>query len=248
MSRSLAITFVTMGLCAGFIAGWFVAHRHIQNTIPIVPASSADGGESTLDCDHATDNRWQTVRLSSYMPVKMLYYVAWQFCSGNIDGQRVRVMDSNFSTIFFEYGDDEILRVENLDLLGDHIPELLVMTGSAGTDDRTTWHIISEVNGKLYGWEPANYNAAAKKLLGPDEDFCCKDWNFHLQGSHIFLARGIYHKGDGNCCPSRGGVVVRLAPTRGAFKLKNTQRVGKSEYEHWRSAPFCIHCALASTP
>ena len=248
MTRNLAIALVAIGVCAGFVAGWFIARRHLSNTVVTVPAKSPDVRESTLDCDHAPDNDWQTVRSYWYLPAKTLYEVEWQFCSEDFASRRVRVTNANFSTTFFQYRDDQILRVENLDLLGDHIPELLVMTGSAGTDDRITWHVISESNGTLYEWKPPNYDAAAEKLLGPDEDFCCKSWNFHLQGSDILVARGIYHKGDGNCCPSRGGVIVRLEPARGALKLANAQRISKPEYDHWKSQPFCLRCALASMP
>jgi hypothetical protein len=248
MSRNLAIALVVIGVCAGFVAGWFIARRHLSNTVVTVPAKSADVQESVIDCDHAPDNDWQTVRSYWYLPAKTLYEVEWQFCSEDFASRRVRVTNANFSTTFFQYRDDQILRVENLDLLGDHIPELLVITGSAGTDDRITWHVISEANGTLYEWKPPNYDAAAEKLLGPDEDFCCKSWNFHLQGSDILVARGIYHKGDGNCCPSRGGVIVRLEPARGALKLANAQRISKPEYDHWKSQPFCLRCALASMP
>jgi len=247
MNRKLAIALITIVAFAGFFAGLLVEHGHIRNTVVPVPANPADAQGPGLECDHAPDGDWRTARLDWYMPRRTLYNVEWQICS--VEDQRVRVTDSNFSTTFFSYSDDQIYRVEELALLGDdQMPELLVVTGGAGTDDRITWHIIDEANdGTLREWKTPDYDAAAERLLGPGEDFCCKSWDFHLQGNDIVLARGIYDKGvDPNCCPSRGGVLVRLEPVRGALELANTQRIGKSEYDHWRSQPFCLHCALVS--
>ena len=244
MSRNLAIVLVLFGICVGFGAGWFAArgHRHT-----VLNASQAAGSSQfTVDCDQAPDSRWNTVRSSSYIPAKTLYGVEWQFCSDDVQGHRVRVTDDNLKTVFFQYRDDQILRVETLDLLGLHDSELLVMTGSAGTDDRESWHIIGQSNGKLIEWKMPNYDAPAVKLLRPDEDFCCKEWNFHLKGSDIFLARGIYHKGEGNCCPSRGGVLARLKPSQGAFALADIERISKSQYDYWKFQPFCLKCALTS--
>ena len=153
-------------------------------------------------------------------------------------------MDSAFKKVFFAYHDDSIVRVEELDLLGDRVPQLLIITESAGTNDRTEWHILSEINGKLMEWKWPEYDGPAAKLLRSDESFCCKDWNLHLKGADVFLARGIYHQGDGNCCPSRGGALVRLRPVLGAFKIASIQRVSKPDYKHWRSQPFCMGCVL----
>jgi hypothetical protein len=154
-------------------------------------------------------------------------------------------VDANFQEVFYEYEDDQIIRVENVELLGDHVPQLLIMTGSSGTDDRIDWHVLSEVNGQLHEWTPPDYNVQVKKLLRADEDFCCKEWNFHLRGHDIVLAEGIYHEGkDGNCCPSRGGVLVWLKPVNNGFTLASVQRISRPEYYHWRSQPFCARCTL----
>jgi len=99
--------------------------------------------------------------------------VRCQYCAGDIEGRRVRITDSRFSKVFNEYEDDQILRAEEVELLGKHVPQLLIMTGSAGTDDRVSWHVLSEVSGQLREWTTPDYNAPAEKLLRADEDFCC---------------------------------------------------------------------------
>ncbi len=131
-----------------------------------------------------------------------------------------------------------------LDLVDNHVAQLLVLTMSAGTGDDIDWHVIGESNGALKEWKPPDYDGPAKNLLNADEDFCCKDWNFHLQGNEIVLARGIYQKGEGNCCPSRGGVLVRLQPADDGFKLVSVVRIDKPEYEVWRDSYFCLSCKL----
>lgn len=75
-----------------------------------------------------------------------------QHCADDIEGRRVRVLDANFLNVIHEYEDDEILLVEKVELLGDHVPQLLVVTGSSGTDDRSDWHVLSEVNDQLHEW------------------------------------------------------------------------------------------------
>ncbi|GEM_PF-4327130 len=173
--------------------------------------------------------------------------VLWEFCADGIGGQRVRVTDDTLKKSLVEYRDDEILRVEKIDLLGNQAYELLVLTGSAGTADTITWHLLSEVDGELREWKYPDYDVPANKLLRADEDFCCKDWGFHLRANSILLSRGTYRKGEANCCPSRGGVLVELSPVRNALKLTKIQRVSKAEYYRLRTLPFCWHCVL-STP
>lgn len=246
MSRSLAIGLMILTVCAGFVAGWFVAPRRSHNAVIASAQNSDSSSHSTLDCEDAPDTRWQTVRSFWYVPTRTMYTVDWQMCADDAGERRVRVTDGN--SVLFHYKDDEIVRVETLDLLGRHDYELLVMTASAGTDDRVSWHVIGEANGKLHEWTTPNYDAPAEELLRTDEDFCCKSWNFHLQGNNIVLTRGIYQKGEGNCCPSRGGAVVLLKPIQDAFELAKIQRISRPEYYRWRSRAFCLRCTLASVP
>jgi hypothetical protein len=245
MNRNLWMAIVVFSLGVGIAVGWFLERRHTQSE-PMKPATSSDNNRgSTAACEQAPETEWYTVRNFFFAPRKTLYNADWQVCRGEPSAQRVRITDANFETVFFQFEDDEIERVETLDFLGDHVPQLLVLTVSAGTGDQIALHVISESNGALEEWKLPDYDVSAEKLLRPDEDFCCKDWNLHVQGSEIVLARGIYHKGvDGNCCPSRGGVLVRLMPAHNAFKVVNTVRISKPEYYRWREQPFCLQCTL----
>jgi hypothetical protein len=233
MSRNLPI--VLFGIFAGFVAGWFVAHRRIQRAFITAPAPSADSGEAVLDCDHARDDQWRSIWNTFYMPMKKAYLVEWQVCLGEIEGHRVRVIDGN--VVSFQYRDDAVDRIEIADLLGDHKPQLFILTSSQGTADATTWHFLDESNGKLREWKEPNYDEPAKKLLRPDEHFCCKSWGLGLRGREVSIARPIYRKGDANCCPSRGGVIVHLKPGPGAFNLTSINRLSKSQYDGWLARP-----------
>lgn len=250
MSPRRWIAVLIFTACGAFVSGWYAEYMRVGNASLGIQRNPVNNGQSpgaTLDCKANTlaDN-WQTVQTFDYQPLKTLYTAAWEFCPGNIQGQRVRVMDANFLNVFYKYEDDEIVRVEQIELVGNRVPQLLIVTGSSGTNDRINWHVLSEVNGQLQEWKWPNYDAPASELLGPDEDFCCKEWNFHLRGHDIVLVRGIYHKGeDGNCCPSRGGVIVRLKPIENGFKLDGVQRVSRPEYDRWKSQPFCSQCTLA---
>ena len=97
--------------------------------------------------------------------------------------------------------------------------------------------------GRLQERKPPNYDLLAEKRLRADEDFCCKGWNFHLQGSGISLARGIYHKGEGNCCPSRRGVLVKLEPSQKGLTVAAVERISPSEYDRWNHC----HCVWAAS-
>jgi hypothetical protein len=205
---------------------------------------SAERPTRSLNCEHAPQRNWRTVRTFDYEPMKTLYIVNWEICTGSPTEERVRITDADFKKVFFQFEDDEVVRVEKLDLLDNLSPQLFVLTMSAGTGDDIGWHIISESHGLLEEWKPPDYDGAAEKLLHSDEDFCCKDWNIHLQGNQVVLARGIYQKGEGNCCPSRGGVLVRLQPVDNGFKLVSVVRIGRPEYYRWRDTYFCLSCKL----
>jgi len=249
MNLRLWIAIVIFAACAAFAIGWHIEYRRTRST-PAGgsghPIGNAQSTQADFECDVDVPNdHWHTVQTFSYQPVKTLYSVVWQLCPGDIDGRRVRVMDANYQEVFYEFGDSQIFRVEQIELLNGQVPQLLIVTGSSGTNDKVDWHVLSEVNGQLHEWTWPDYDAPAEKLLRADENFCCKAWNFHLRGHDIFLAEGIYHKDqDGNCCPSRGGVLVRLKPIRNGFKLDTVQRISWREYYRWRSEPFCSKCTL----
>ena len=98
-------------------------------------------------------------------PVKTSYMVEFQVCLADIDGRRVRVEDAGFEKVFYQYEDDQIFRVENVDLLGNHVPQLLVVTGSSGTNDRVTLHVIGEVNGQLREWTWPAYDTSSGEAI-----------------------------------------------------------------------------------
>jgi hypothetical protein len=243
MNRYLRAAGVGLCLALGFASGWLIEHRNSErkNT---KAASSSNSRAPHVDCNHASESDWYTVRGFFYEPSKTLYNADWQYCPGEPAEQRVRITDANFQKVFFHYEDDQVLRLEMLDLLGNHVPQVLVLTMAGGTGDYIGWHVISESNSALEEWKLPDYDRPAEKLLGPDEDFGFKDWNFHMQGNEILLARGVYKKGEGNCCPSRGGVLVRLRPTQNAFKLVGAVRINKPQYYRWRDQPFCLNCRL----
>jgi hypothetical protein len=249
MNRQLWIAILIFTACTAFAIGWHIEYRRTRSTLAGGSGRPIDDSQPTqaaFECDaDVPDDHWHTVQTLGYQPVRTLYTVVWELCPADLERRRVRVMDANFQKVFYEYEDDEILRVEKVELLGDHVPQLLIVTGSSGTDDRTDWHVLSEVNGQLYEWTWPDYNAPAEKLLRADEGFCCKEWNLHLRGHDIVLTEGIYRKDeDGNCCPSRGGVLVRLKPIQEKFKLVSVQRITRPEYYRWRSQPFCSQCTL----
>jgi hypothetical protein len=250
MNRQRWIAILIFTACTAFAIGWHIEYRRARSTPAAGAGLPIDNSQSTQAasvCDaDVPDNHWYAVQTLGYQPARTLYTVVWELCPADIERRRVRVMDANFNKVFYEYEDDAILRIEKVELLGDHVPQLLIVTGFSGTNDQIDWHILSEVNGQLYEWTWPDYNGPAEKLLRADEDFCCKEWNFHLRGQDIVLAEGIYHKDeDGNCCPSRGGVLVRLRPIQEKLKLVSVQRISRPEYYRWRSQPFCSQCTLA---
>jgi hypothetical protein len=244
MNRKTMMAAVGVSLAVGVTAGWAVGDR-LSGQMPVQAAiATAEGRAHLFGCEHAPQKDWHMVRVFDYEPAKSDYTVIWEICTGDPTEERVRITDADFKKTFFQFDNDEVVRVERLDLLDNHVPQLLVLTMSAGTGDDIDWHVLGESNGALKEWKPPDYEGPAERLLRADEDFCCKDWNFHLQGNEIVLARGIYQKGEGNCCPSRGGVLVRLQPADDGFKLASVVRISKSEYELLRGSYFCLSCKL----
>jgi hypothetical protein len=155
----------------------------------------------------------------------------------------VRQRSFQLLTKDFEVGFLTHLRV-HLDGLRSYLLEVgCNKTGRVGVGEFCVlfgidWCVFGSVNGTLRCWEKPDIDSAAKKLLKPDEDEGFKGWNFHLRGNRIYLARGIYHKDvDGNCCPSRGGIVAELLPKDGRLELTKIQRVSAPEYQRWLWMP-----------
>jgi hypothetical protein len=242
MKLSTAALLIIAGVIAGIAVGRLVERKHYQSAADV---SAKKFSSPSGDCSHAPDDQWYDAKIFDYQPSKVFYTVESQVCPSDIQvGHRVRVTDAGLKTVFFTYDDDAVLRVESALLLGTNVPQLLVVTASSGTNDREDWHIISEKNGQLFEWTWPNYDAPAQKLLRPGEDFCCKEWDFHLRGRNVYLARGVYSSGEGNCCPGRGGVLVHLKPLEGSFSIASVERISKDAYYHWRDQPFCTTCTL----
>ena len=193
------------GLClvVGFAAGCPLEQKHSEQMSARTGISSSERRATDLDCDHpleaigtpsasliTSQSRRSTLQIGRSVKESPQ-------SSGSVSQMQISKKCSSNSKM------TSCLRVEKLDLLDNHAPQLLVLTASAGTGDDIDWHVISESNGALVEWKPQDYEGPAEKLLRSDEDFCCKDWNFHIQGNEIVLARGIYRKGEANCCPSR---------------------------------------------
>src|SRR5579863_1730220 len=149
MNRIVPITAVGFCLLASFASGWLLERGDSQQKAAKAAVSSSQRKAPELDCEHAPQSDWHTVRALFYEPANTHYNVSWEICEGDPAEQRVRVTDADFKRVFFQFEDDEVGRVEKLDLLGDHIPQLLVLTLSAGTGDDIQWHVICESRGML---------------------------------------------------------------------------------------------------
>ena len=240
MKRVKIVTVIA--LSAIVVSVGHVSRRQSRNNAAL---SRAHSNEAPTDCKQI-DN-WHYLRISTYAPVKTTYMVISEVCPSSDDTLRVRITDPSFETVLFEYVDDSIVRTEQLDLLGDRAPQLLVVTASAGTGDEVEWHLLSESDGKLREWKWPELDSLGVNLLRKDEDFCCKEWRFHLRHSDVFLVRGIYRTGEGNGCPSRGGVLAKMRLTKGEIKVASVVRISKPEFEKWTWKPFCSGCPLVST-
>ena len=248
MKRSLWIASFILTACVAFAIGWRIERVRTKNreNVSSPPPVGKTQSEEIAGCnDDAPEDRWRAVRTFEFSPIKTSYMVDWQSCSSDLMGARVRVLDIDVKKVLFEYKDDVIVRTEMVELLEKRELQLLIVTESAGTNDRFDWHVLSEVDDHLKEWSWPDYDAPAEKLLRADEGFCCKEWNLHLQGKKIVLARGIYHKDvDGNCCPSRGGILVWLKPVQEGFRVESVRRISKQEYERRNREPFCAQCTL----
>ena len=125
-------------------------------------------------------------------------------------------------------GDDGRLlvdRVDTVDLDGNGLQELLIVMRREGTGAYLDYCLLGR-KGKAIGcWDPPDLDAAASKLLAADEDFGFLGWQLRALPRGLRLEHGIYHKGvDPNCCPTRGTVVVTLAPREGALAVASVTR------------------------
>jgi hypothetical protein len=190
-------------------------------------------------CYQAPDSEWHyagSVEYSGYTAIK-------EVCDNLEPWARV-VIDSDSHVRLFTFNDDGIEHVNVVRFKSEKRPLLFVMTMSAGTGAYADLHFLSDADGTLKEWTWPDLDPSLERLLQGGEHTCCKDWNYHLLEDELVLARGIYKKNDGNCCPSRGGIVARLRPTSGRFEIIEVKRVTLEEYASWRFKPFCVRCTL----
>ena len=163
------------------------------------------------------------------------YEIEWSLChdEGSPPQNHIKI-ERNPNEGIYKFGPaDEISRLERMDFDNDGNEELLYVSTSAGTGDYIDWCVLGQTKDKLKCWTVPDVKVPSQKLLKTDEDFCCKDWSLKITAGNIVLGRGIYHKGDGNCCPSRGGVFVELAPRYGAFRVLKVWRTDSKAYHDW---------------
>lgn len=118
-----------------------------------------------------------------------------------------------------------IEQARTLDLDGDGLQELLILMRHPGSGGYIEWCLLARKEAGIGCWHPPDLEAAAAKLLRPDEDFGFHGWALSVGRGVLRLERGVYHKGvDPNCCPSRGRVVATLAPREGRLELVGMAR------------------------
>ena len=193
MNRQRWIAILIFTACTAFAIGWHIEYRRTRSTSVGGSGRPIDDSQSTqaaFECDaDVPDDHWKTIQTLGYQPVKTLYTAVWDFCPADLERRRVRFMDANFQKIFYEYEDDEILRVEKVELSGDHVPQLLIVTGSSGTNDRIDWHVLSEVNDQLYEWTWPDYNAPAESYCVRTRVSAAKNGTSTYVGTTFFLPR-----------------------------------------------------------
>src|SRR5215831_504791 len=171
------------------------------------------------------------------MPVRLRgdrdpYFVEWNLCREREGFTENYVTLENGDQKMYAFDAAEIVdRLDRLDLDRDGNEELLFVGMAGGTGNNIDWCVLGWDGAKLSCWQVPPLNFPSEKLLKPDEDFCCKDWRLKVRNEKLVLGRGIYRKGDGNCCPSRGGAFVELSPDHGKFLLTKVWRSDIKTYE-----------------
>jgi hypothetical protein len=163
------------------------------------------------------------------------YWVEWDLCPKDSDPpeNRVKVETTPSHEIYTFDPADEIEQLERIDLNSDGNEQLLWVNREAGSGGYINWCVLGWINNRLGCWKSPNVESATKPLLKKDEDFGFKGWVLKIQNRKLILGHGIYHSGEGNCCPSRGGAFVELTPHQASFEITRVWRTSKPEYEQW---------------
>jgi hypothetical protein len=198
-------------------------------SVPAPPASPPplSGG---IDCP--VKREWTARLLDTTGPFR----VQWRACPARdplrAGAQQIALWQPGESALAWgmeNAGDDGgrllVDRVDTVDLDRNGLQELLIVMRREGTGAYLEWCLLGRKGRSIGCWDPPDLEAAAGKLLAADEDFGFHGWRLRALPGGLRLERGVYRKGvDPNCCPTRGSVVVTLAPRDGALALANVTR------------------------
>ena len=163
------------------------------------------------------------------------FFADWDLCrEGEGFTENYVTVENDSGKVYTFDGTEIVERLDRVDLDRDGNEELLFVGMSEGTGNNIDWCVLGWNETKLSCWQVPSFDAPSEKLLKPDEDFCCKDWRLKVRSEKLVLGRGIYRKGDGNCCPSRGGAFVELSPDHGKLRLTRVWRTDIKTYENWQ--------------
>src|SRR4051812_13166642 len=93
----------------GGIGAFWLASRHLRSNSSAPVAAPAAKGLTADECRHAPDSDWKVFTGLDYQPSKTSYTVEWQFCSEDLGGQRIRILDWHIHKVLFEYIDDGLI-------------------------------------------------------------------------------------------------------------------------------------------
>lgn len=166
------------------------------------------------------------------------YWVEWDLCPKDSDPPENYVkVETGSADHAYNFGPaDEIQQLDRLDLVSDGTEQLLWVNREQGSGSYIDWCVLGWVKDRLRCWDAPSIDdieRTAERLLEKDEGFGSKGWALKVQNRKLLLGHGIYHSGEGNCCPSRGGVFVELTPKQASFEITRMWRTSKPEYEQW---------------
>jgi len=195
--------------------------------------------QNSLRTSIPTDRSSTGCNFIRYSPVRVRadeepYGMEWDLCYAEDSPQHYVKIERKTGAIAYAFEPaDEISQLERMDFDNDGNEELLYVSTASGTGNDLEWCVLGWINDGLKCWEVPDVRMPSEKLLKNDEDFCCKDWSLKVTAGNIVLGRGIYRKGEGNCCPSRGGVFVELVPQDGEFRIAKVWRGDSKTYHTW---------------
>jgi hypothetical protein len=244
MRRVTAIVTVLLvaGIALGLAIGlWVGSRRHNPAAAGTPIATIQPKANKRETSDNGTNCYF--VRYLTFQPKKGPDHipVQWELCDEQgMTANYVYLGGSPDETQkpLFTFGPTDILQqLEVTDLDSDGNEELLMVGQAAGTGNYIEWCVLGWSAGALKCWQVPDIDNPVKRLTSKDEHFCCKDWILKRTHKRLILGRGIYHTGDGNCCPTRGGAFVDLVPENGQLRLQRAWRTSLDKYQQWSWKP-----------